>query len=302
MSTSEHRPSEAVAVNRTGAFATIGRVVMYLAFCLFAFITTVPFVWMIFSSFKPRMEVEETHFVPHQWEPANYAVVLRMMKQPGTNDYVNIDFTRYYYNSIFVTFTVAFFQLFACAMAAYAFSRIRWRGRDELFLLYLATLMVPGVVLMIPNFQIMVTLNMIDSYTGLILPSIFTGSAFGTFLLRQFMLTVPRSLDEAAAIDGASHWQIFWEVILPLSRAGLMTLGLFAILNNYQSFFWPLVMLKTEALFTLPVGLLNLYFMYEKQTELILAATVMSTLPLIVLFIFCQRAIVQGIQMGAVKG
>lgn len=299
MSTNEQSAPEAMPA---GPWALAGRVVLYLSFCLFAFLATVPFVWMIFGSFKPRAEVEEVHFVPHDWAPENYAVVLRMAKQPGTDTWVNIDFARYYFNSVFVTFSVAFFQLFACAMAAYAFSRIRWRGRDELFLLYLATLMVPGVVLMIPNFQIMVTFGMIDSYMGLILPSIFTGSAFGTFLLRQFMLTVPRALDEAAAIDGASHWQIFWEVILPLSRAGLMTLGLFAVLQNYQSFFWPLVMLKSEPLFTLPIGLLNLDFMYEKQTELILAATVMSTMPLIVLFVFCQRAIVQGIQMGAVKG
>ena len=143
---------------------------------------------------------------------------------------------------------------------------------------------------------------MVDTYTGLILPAIFFGSAFGTFLLRQFMMTIPSSLDEAAAMDGASHWQIFWDVIMPLSRAGLVTLALFTILLNYQSFFWPLVLLKSEALYTLPVGLLNLDTSFGKQTELILAATVMATVPLIVVFVAAQKVIVRGIQMGAVKG
>jgi ABC-type glycerol-3-phosphate transport system permease component len=274
----------------------------YFPFCFLAFLTTVPFVWMVFSSFKPRDEVEEVHFVPEVWSPENYAIVLRMQPLKSTNEMVQLDFKRFYFNSIFVTFAVTFFQLIACAMGAYAFSRIRWRGRDQVFLLYLATLMVPGVVLMIPNFQLMVEFGMVNSYAGLIIPSIFFGSAFGTFLLRQFMLTIPSSLDEAAAIDGASHWQIFWDLMMPLSRAGLVTLALFTMLSNYQSFFWPLVLLKSEALYTLPIGLLNLDTSFGKQTELILAATVMSTIPLVIVFIAAQKVIVRGIQMGAVKG
>ena len=274
----------------------------YFPFCFLAFLTTVPFVWMVFSSFKPREEVEDVHFVPRDWEPENYAVVLQWMPQPTTGEMVQLDFKRYYFNSIFVTLAVTFFQLITCSMGAYAFSRIRWIGRDRLFLMYLATLMVPGVVLMIPNFQLMVSFNMFDTYAGLIFPSIFFGSAFGTFLLRQFMMTIPSSLDEAAAIDGASHWQIFWDVMLPLSRAGLVTLALFTMLLNYQSFFWPLVLLKSEHLYTLPVGLLNLDTSFGKQTELILAATVMSIAPLVIVFIMAQKVIVKGIQMGAVKG
>lgn len=296
-----HRPSpvrDPLTLSGTGARWLTG----YLALCLAAFVMALPFVWMVFGSFKPRLEAEEVHFVPRDWQPENYAVVLRLEPDKYTGQLLDIRFGRFYFNSVFVTMAVALIQLLTCAMAAYAFARIRWPGRDKVFFLYLGTLMIPGVVLMIPNFQLMVAFGMVDTYRGLIIPAAFGGSAFGTFLLRQFMLTIPRSLDEAAAIDGASHWRIFWDLILPLSRAGLVTLAIFTILANYQSFFWPLVMLKTKALYTLPIGLLEFDTSYGKQTELILAATVMATVPLILVFLSAQRAIVRGIQLGAVKG
>lgn len=299
-------PVRAPARRRETGRTDVGRgvrwLIAYLMLCLGAFVMTLPFLWMTFGSFKPRQEAEEVHFVPKQWQPENYAIVLRQQPDTITGELLDIKFGRYYFNSIFVTMAVTLIQLFTCAMAAYAFSRIRWPGRDKVFFLYLATLMIPGVVLMIPNFYIMVLLGWVDTYTGLIIPAAFGGSAFGTFLLRQFMLTIPRSLDEAAAIDGAGHFQIFIDLILPLSRAGLVTLAIFTILFTYQSFFWPLVMLKTDELFTLPIGLLNLDTSYGRQTELILAATVMSTVPLMIVFIAAQKAIVRGIQLGAVKG
>jgi multiple sugar transport system permease protein len=274
---------------------------LYVVLCLAAFVMTLPFVWMLFGSFKSRAEVEEVYFVPRVWEPANYAIVLGLAPDRRTGEPLsNVQFTRWFYNSIFVSLAVTFFHLLTSAMAAYAFSHVRWWGRDRLFFLYLATMMIPGVVLMIPNFQIMVWLHLIDSYAGLIIPPAF--GAFGTFLMRQFMLTIPTALTEAASIDGAKHSQIFWDVILPLSRPGLVTLAIFTLLASYQSFFWPLVLLKTDALFTLPIGLLNFDSSHGRQTELILAATVLSTLPLIILFMLAQKAIVKGIQLGAVKG
>src|SRR5207244_1541653 len=153
-------------------------------------------------------------------------------------------FATYYFNSVFVAAWVTFLQVLTSAMAAYAFARLRWRGRDSVFKLYLATLMIPGVVTMIPNYALMVKLHLLDSYTGLIVPAAF--SAFGTFLLRQFMLTIPYSLDEAAAIDGASKWRTFSDVILPLARPGLITLGILTFLGNYGAFYWPLVLIKSQ--------------------------------------------------------
>ncbi|MFC1805470.1 carbohydrate ABC transporter permease [Planctomycetota bacterium] len=248
-----------------------------------------PFLWMLLASFKPLAEVEQLNPLPSVWRPGNYPEVFQ-----------EIPFARYYFNSILVAAWVTFLQVLTSAMAAYAFSRLHWRGRDHVFRLYLATLMIPGVVTMIPNYTLMVKLHLLDSYLGLIVPAAF--SAFGTFLLRQFMLTIPPSLDEAAQIDGASHWQVFWNVIMPLARPGLITLGIFTFLGNYRSFFWPLILIKSEHLRTLPIGMLYFDTVYGRQTNLIMAASVMNIIPLILLFILSQKFIVKGIQLGAVKG
>ncbi len=256
---------------------------------LLAVTMLVPFLWMVFASLKPNDEVESLNPFPTTWQPANYPKV-----------FSEIPFARYYFNSLFIAAWVTFLQCLTSAMAAYAFSRLRWRGRDHVFRLYLATLMIPGVVTMIPNYALIEKLGLLDSYAGLIVPAAF--SAFGTFLLRQFMLTIPPSLDEAAAIDGASHWQIFWDVILPLARPGVITLAIFTFLGNYGSFFWPLILIKSEYLRTLPIGMLYFDTMYGRQTNLIMAASVMNIIPLIILFIVSQKFIVKGIQLGAVKG
>ena len=205
-----------------------------------------------------------------------------------------------HFNSIFVAAWVTFLTCVTSAMAAYAFARLRWIGRDVVFRLYLATLMIPGVVTMIPNYTLMVKLHMLDSYLGLIVPAAF--SAFGTFLLRQFMLTIPPALDEAAAIDGASSWRIFWDVILPLARPGLITLAIFSFMGNYGSFYWPLILIKSEYLRTLPIGMLYFDSIYGRQTNLIMAASVMNIIPLVILFVVSQKHLIRGIQLGAVKG
>jgi ABC-type glycerol-3-phosphate transport system permease component len=217
-----------------------------------------------------------------------------------TDVYLGVRFGRWYFNSIFVATGITLFQVLTSAMAAYAFSRIEWPGRDQVFLLYLGTMMIPGVVTMIPNFQLMVSFGFVNTYHGLIIPAAF--SAFGTFLLRQFMLSIPPSLDEAATIDGAGHWRIFWDIIIPLSRSGLIALCILTFLGAYQSFFWPLVMLQDDQLFTMPVGMLRLDSSYGRQTELIMAATVMNIVPLIVVFVMFQKFLVKGLQLGGVKG
>ena len=212
----------------------------------------------------------------------------------------DISFKRYYFNSLFVAGWVTLLTCFTSSLAAYAFARLQWPGRDMVFKLYLATMMIPGVVTMIPNYTLMVKLHLLDSYTGLVVPAAF--SAFGTFLLRQFMLTVSPSLDEAAIIDGASPWQVYWDVILPLARPGLIVLSIFTFMGNYWSFFWPLVLIKSEHLRTLPVGMLYFDTAYGNQTNLIMAASVMNIAPLVILFVLMQKYLVRGIQLGAVKG
>ena len=270
---------------------------------LLASTMTVPFIWMVLASFKSPVEADVPDFLPHQWKFDNYPIVLGL--QPDAKGkIVPIHFGRWYFNSLFVATWVTFLQIVTSAMAAFAFARLTWRGRDSVFLMYLGTMMIPGLVLIIPNYFILFKLQLLDSYSGLILPAAF--SAFGTFLLRQFMLTIPTSLDEAAEIDGASKWQTFVDVILPLARPGIIVLAIFTFLSNYASFFWPLILIKSDHLRTLPFGMF--YFEnyggagYGRQTELMMAATVMNIVPLIILFVVLQKYLVRGIQLGAVKG
>lgn len=259
-----------------------------------------PFLWMVGTSFKPHSEVERAGFLPETAQPQNYAVVLRQAPDPFTGKFLDLDFGRWYLNSVLVAGWVTVLQVLTSCMAAYAFSRIDWPGRDKVFLLYLGTMMIPGLVLMLPNYQIMVSLHLVNTYSGLIIPSAF--SAFGTFLMRQFMGGIPKSYDEAAFIDGATHLQLFLEVILPLARPGMVSLIILTFMGNYQSFFWPLVMVKDDYLRTIPVGLLSFNGQYGQQTELLMAATLMSVAPLIILFVVMQKQLVAGIQLGGVKG
>jgi ABC-type glycerol-3-phosphate transport system permease component len=266
------------------------RLLVYALLIVFSLSAIVPFLWMVLTSLKPEKELTNLSPVPHEWHPENYFQVSKAAPFFG----------RYYLNSLFVAAWVTLLTCLTSAMAAFAFARLRWPGRNQVFTLYLATMMVPGVVTMIPNFAIMVKLQLLDSYSGLIIPAAF--SAFGTFLLRQFMLGIPRALDEASSIDGATAWQVFASVILPLTRPGLITLAIFTFMGNYGSLFWPLVMVKSESMRTLPVGLLQFDSAYNKATHLMMAASVMSIVPPLLLFIVGQKYLVRGIQLGAVKG
>ncbi len=257
-----------------------------------------PFTWMVLTSLKSAGEVNELDWIPTTFQWHNYLDVFD--KDNPDPRRRGVDFGRFYWNSLFVASWVTFLQVTTSAMAAFSFSRLKWPGRDKIFLMYLSTMMLPGLVMMIPNFQIMIKLGWVDTLTGLIVPSAF--SAFGTFLLRQFMLTIPSSIDEAAEIDGASKFRLFWDIILPLARPGLITLTIFTFMGNYNSFFWPLVMLRSEHLYTLPIGLMFFDSTRGQSTHLLMAAVTMSVIPMVILFVFLQKYLVRGIQLGAVKG
>lgn len=279
------------AASDTSRASLIARGAIFTGLVAIGATFVLPFLWQALISVSSLTDVDllTQTGVPPVLLPGNYALVFE-----------KVEFARYFFNSFFVAGWVTLLQVVTCAMAAYAFARVRWPGRDRIFLLYLATLMIPGVVLMVPNFAIVLGLGMFNSYWGLIIPSAFT--AFGTFLLRQFMLTIPSSLDEAAAIDGAGHWRIFTTVILPLTRPGLIVLAIFAFLGNYNSFFWPLILVKDDNLRTLPIGLLAFDSTYGRETPLIMAGSLMAMIPPVILFMFLQKYLVKGIQLGAVKG
>ena len=248
-----------------------------------------PFVWMMLTSFKSLSESSDPQWLPGAVRWSNYPEVFKV-----------IPFLRFAANSLVIAGWVTILQVFTSALAAFSFSRLEWPGRDRVFFLYLGTMMLPGLVTLIPTFQLMVRMDLVDTYSGLVLPAAF--GAFGTFLLRQFMMGIPRALDEAAEIDGASKWQIFWDVILPLSRPGLVTLAIFTYMGNFQSFFWPLVMMKSVDKFPLSVGLMFFDTEHGQATHLLMAAVTMSVVPLIIIFVLLQKQLIRGIQLGGVKG
>ena len=276
-------------VRKKTIWTPLTRVLQYGLLVSLAATMMIPFAWQLSTSCKPVSEVEGGRFLPeHPQVVENYRRVFE------------INFDRYFFNSVFTAGWVTFLQVLTSAMAAFAFSRIDWPGRDRLFVLYLATLMIPGIVLMIPNFWVITKLHMLNTYRGLIIPAAF--SAGGTFLLRQFMLGLPRSLDEAAEIDGAGRWQVFWRITLPMARPGLITLAIFTFLGTYQSFFWPLILVKDDYLRNLPLGLLAFQSQYNTQTNVLMAAAVITMIPPVILFLIGQRFFTQGIRLGAVKG
>ena len=232
------------------------------------------------------MKISESRFM---W--SNYIRVLRDR---------NIKFSLYGWNSLFVAVCVMVGQVLTSAMAGFAFARLEWRGRDAVFLLYLATLMVPGVVTLLPNYVILKSLGWLDSFQALIVPAMFT--AFGTFMMRQFMMGLPKGLEEAAEIDGAHLWKTFWSIIMPLSKPALITLSIFSFMGTWQSFTWPLIVTHSEQMRVLPVALRYFDSSHGTNYSLLMTGSVLMMLPMIVLFIFGQRFFVRGIQLGALKG
>ncbi|MCB9799322.1 MAG: carbohydrate ABC transporter permease [Candidatus Omnitrophica bacterium] len=254
-----------------------------------------PFMWMITTSLKEAGAVFSyqkewwTEWLPFTFKWSNYAKAWHV-----------VPFAKFYLNSIFVSLMITVGQVGTSAMAAYAFARLNFPGRDKLFFAYLATMMVPGAVTMIPVFILLRHFGWIDTYKAMILPAMFT--AYGTFMLRQFFLTLPRDLENAAKIDGCSHVGIFWRIILPLSKPALATLTTFTFMGSWMSFMWPLIVMNTQEKFTLPIGLAYFQSLHGTDWTLLMAGSVMMILPILLVFIFNQRFFVEGIKLSGIKG
>lgn len=256
-----------------------------------AIIMLMPFIWMVSTSLKSAGEVFSypPTFIPEQPQWNNYVRIFEVLP-----------FARFFMNSLVVALAVTGLQLVTCSMAAYAFARLRFKGRDTLFLGYLGTLMIPAQVVLIPNFIVLRQLGWIDTYQALILPAAF--SAFGTFLLRQYFLTIPRELEDAAVVDGANHWQIYLRVIMPLSGPALSALAIFAFLSNWNSFLYPLIVTTRVNMSTLTVGLNTLQGQYNTAWTLLMAGSVIALVPILLVFIFAQRYFIAGITMTGLGG
>jgi len=270
------------------------KAITYILLTLGGITMILPFLWMISTSLK---EPQAIYTFPPKWipDPMIFTAYLKVWKV--------VPFARFYFNSIFVAVFVTTGQVMTSAFAAYAFARLVFPGRDKLFFAYLATLMIPVSVILVPQYILMVYFRWIDTYKALILPMMFT--AYGTFLLRQFFMTIPRDLEDAARIDGCSLFGIFWRIIFPLSKPVLATLTTFTFLGNWQSFIWPLIVTESIEKKTLPVGLAYFQEVYQYTQPdwgLLMAGSLLVMLPMIIVFVFNQRFFVEGIKLTGIKG
>jgi multiple sugar transport system permease protein len=259
-----------------------------------AIVMIAPVVWMFSTSFKPKGQIQTD--VPH-W----------LSQHPTVENYVELfhkgeefPVLRWFLNSVGISLTVTFLVLLVTSTAAFAFSRLKFRGRDALFMLVVATMMIPAQVALIPVFLIVQKLGWFNTYQGLVVPGL--ASAFGVFLLRQFFITIPSELEEAATIDGATVYTIFWRVILPLGKPALATLAIFTFIGSWNDFVWPLIITNDVNMRTLPVGLTIFQGRYTTDYGLTMAAAALCTVPMIVGFLLFQRRITEGIALTGLKG
>jgi multiple sugar transport system permease protein len=263
-----------------------------LMFLIFA-VMVLPFLWMLSTSLKEQQYILQANpqLIPN---PVSVESYIQLAER--------IDLTRSIFNSVIVAVVTTIGQIIVSAMAAYAFARMEWRGRNTVFVLYLATMMIPSVVLVIPQFMLIRSLDWVNTYAALIVPSLF--SAFGTFLLRQAFLGLPKDFEEAAFVDGANHLTIFWRITLPLIQPAIATLAVFSFMGSWNAYLWPLFAARKAEVMTLPVVLATLQAGPRALTEwnMVMAGAVITVLPILIVYLLAQRWFVSGIISGGIKG
>ena len=275
------------------ALSKLGTAAKYTILIGTAVLLVFPFVWMIDASLMTSGEIQSR---PPVWLP----------KSPQFSNYPelldNLPLGRFYLNSLIVTGATVIGVLFTSSLAGYAFAKYQFPGRVILFYMILATLMIPTFVTLIPVFYIVRQLGWIDSYAGLILPGI--SSAYGIFFMRQFIYSIPDELIDAARIDGATELRIYWRIVLPLTKPALATLGTFVFIGSWNSFLWPLLVVNSRELYTVPLGLnsLRTFAAEARSLHLLVSGTVLSVIPTLILFVFLQRYFIQGIALSGLKG
>ena len=269
-----------------------GTATIHVVLILGAFVLMIPLAWMFSTSLK---DLGAVMVIPPEWipEPAhwdNYIQIFRV-----------VPFGLYLRNTIIITLLDVVGKVLSCSMVAFAFSRLRWRGRDTVFLIMLATLMLPPQVTLVPQFVVYRYLGWIDTYLPLVLPNWF-GGPFLVFLLRQFFMTIPLELDDAARIDGASIFGIYWRIVLPLSKPALAAVAIFMFNASWNDFFGPLIYLHSQELYTLSLGLRSFQDQNYTEWHLLMAASLVAMVPVLLIFFFAQKYFIQGIVFTGVKG
>lgn len=270
----------------------LSKATTYVVLIVLSFICLVPFFWMISTSLKTKAT---TFQIPPEWIPAH----------PKWSNYLDAfsfaPFGTYIINTTTIALFVIIGQVVSCTLVAYGFSRFRFRGREVLFMVMLATMLIPEQVTMIPTFLLFSELNWIDTYLPLIIPAYFA-SPFFVFLMRQYLMTIPKDLDEAAKIDGANELQILWKVLVPILRPSMTIIVVFTFTNVYNDFMGPLIYLNSSEKFTLAVGLANFLSSRGAEWNLLMAASTVIVVPLLLIYYFAQRNLIGGIASMGIKG
>ncbi|CAM4501130.1 multiple sugar transport system permease protein [Paenibacillus endophyticus] len=266
--------------------------VLHVVLIIGACVMGLPFLWMILSALK---DLSQVFVVPPKWIPEPF--VWSNFKTSLTA----LPFGRAYFNSFYINVIVVFAQLITCSMAAYAFAKIRFPFREPLFILFLATMMVPGQVTIIPLYLMMKNFGWLDTHQSIIVPAALL-NAFGVFLLRQFFRGIPKEMEEAAIVDGANRFTIYTRIMLPLVKPALSALGIFTFLGMWNNFFYPLIFLNSPEQFTVPM-MLNLYRgMYATDWTLMMAGASIALLPVLIVYMIGQRYIIEGVTLSGIKG
>ncbi len=266
-------------------------VIPHVVLIFFAIIFSLPFIWLVSTSFKTPENVFKMppQWIPRPFKPENYINAVKA-----------IPFFTYVKNTLIISIIPIFGQMIASALVAYSFSKIDWKGKKILFPIVMATMMLPSQVTMVPVYIIWSKLGLVNTFTPLILPSLF-GSAFNIFLLRQFFAGIPDSYIEASRIDGASEFRIFAQILLPLSKPVLTSIALFTFMGGWNDFMTPLMYLNESSKWPLSIGLQAFTFQFQQQWELLMAATVLFTVPMIIIFFLGQKQFMEGIVMTGFK-
>ncbi|MGH8586251.1 MAG: carbohydrate ABC transporter permease [Gammaproteobacteria bacterium] len=270
---------------------TLGTLGIHLLLVAAVCLTIFPLAWMVMASMMPAGEAST---YPMSWVPSTLSL------EHYRALFSRLDVVRYIMNSALIAGAVTLISLVVNSMAGYAFAKLSFPGRERVFRGLVATLVVPGQVTMLPLFMLLKYLGLINSYWGVIVPGM--ASVFGIFLFRQYALSIPDSLLDAARIDGAGEWRIYRSIVLPLCKPILLTLAVFTFMGTWNDFMWPLVVLTDSRLHTLPVALANLSGEHVQDTELMMAGALLTVLPVIVLYALLQRYYIEGIMVGSIKG
>lgn len=262
---------------------------IYLILIIGALFILIPFIWMIMTSLKPSNELLTTNIIPTKFMWENYLIAIE-----------SAPFNIYFKNSIIVTFFITLGEVLTTVMAAFAFSKLKFKGRDIIFIILVATMMVPGEVLTIPNFITLSKLGWIDTYKALIIP--WCASIYSIYLLKQHFSSIPNELYNAAKIDGCTDFRFLWSILIPLAKPAIITIIILKIINSWNSFFWPLIVTNSQEMRTLPIALSTFSDEFGTKYNILMAATNIIVFPVIIIYIFLQKYIIEGISKQGLKG